>query len=229
MKEDELKELLKQYVEQQMSLVVPEKIEVYETSKKFKKRIKRLFWSEKYFGKQVRLGNAVRKVAILAMLVGSLVIAGEVSAKIFGFSPWEFIMNYLEDSKMEERIYKKPRKNEDRQVVNKMPTYIPEGYLENVREENDFSVYIDWLKGEDSGIQYGRVDISEDLSISTDAEYNSKRKVEVAGYAAYIYKKGNEMWLDWDDERYNYHIYCVELNNSEEELLKMANSLYDQE
>lgn len=228
MNEDMLKILINQYVEQQMKYVIPENTDTYKTSKKFRKRMKRLFWSEKYFGKQVRLGNVIRKVAIVAMIVGSVVIAGEVSAKIFGFRPWEFVINYLEDSRMEDKTYKKLRSNEGEyeQAKKEVPSYIPEGLKETDRQEEDIFLYVDWVRNEKCGVQYLRTRISNDLSVASDAEYTEKRKVDIAGYVAYFYKKGNERWLDWDDEKYTYQLFAIGLRKPEEELVKMAESIY---
>lgn len=211
-----------------MKYVIPENTDTYKTSKKFRKRMKRLFWSEKYFGKQVRLGNVIRKVAIVAMIVGSVVIAGEVSAKIFGFRPWEFVINYLEDSRMEDKTYKKLRSNEGEyeQAKKEVPSYIPEGLKETDRQEEDIFLYVDWVRNEKCGVQYLRTRISNDLSVASDAEYTEKRKVDIAGYVAYFYKKGNERWLDWDDEKYTYQLFAIGLRKPEEELVKMAESIY---
>ena len=60
---------------------------------------------------------------------------------------------------------------------------------------------------------------------SSDAEYQSKESIVIAGYKGFLYKKENEMWIDWDDNKYNHHIASVGIED-DSELTKMGESLY---
>ena len=77
-------------------------------TKHYEKKIKRLIANEKYFGTHIRLANGMRRVAVLAVTVISLIAANTVSAKVFGFNPWEMIKKSLGD--MYEIRYEKPKK-----------------------------------------------------------------------------------------------------------------------
>ena len=41
------------------------------------------------FGSRITLGLVMRKVAMIAIILTSLVVAGQVSARVFHFHPWE--------------------------------------------------------------------------------------------------------------------------------------------
>ncbi len=91
MTESELKEALKKYQEAKLKEIdeMVDQMEEHEFSSRFQRRIKKLFWSERYFGSRITLGLVMRKVAMIAIILTSLVVAGQVSARVFHFHPWE--------------------------------------------------------------------------------------------------------------------------------------------
>ena len=91
MTESELKEALKKYQEAKLKEIdeTVDQMEEHEFSPRFQRRIKKLFWSERYFGSRITLGLVMRKVAMIAIILTSLVVAGQVSARVFHFHPWE--------------------------------------------------------------------------------------------------------------------------------------------
>lgn len=93
MTESELKMLMKQYQKKMLDSYdeTEKEFGTHEFSKSYEKRMKKLFWSEKYFNKRIKLGYAMRKVAMVAVVVLSLVIASQVSAKVFHFQPWKYL------------------------------------------------------------------------------------------------------------------------------------------
>ncbi|MCR5691658.1 MAG: leucine-rich repeat domain-containing protein, partial [Eubacterium sp.] len=93
MTEQELKELLCRYQDRELDRLdqLEAETEEHEFSQKFHKKMERLFWTEKYFGHQVRLGYMVRKVAAVAAVSVGVLLAGTVSAKVFHFDPWTAI------------------------------------------------------------------------------------------------------------------------------------------
>ena len=84
----EIKEYLMGYIIEEMELLQEKDMHGYEHvfSPKFDKRIKKILWSEKYFGKNLKVGYFVRKVAIIFIVLATLFTVGEVSAKVFGFN-----------------------------------------------------------------------------------------------------------------------------------------------
>ena len=116
--------------------------------------MKKIFWSEKYFGKHLHLAYAVRKIAAVVVIVAGLFAANQVSAKIFGINPWKYITSYVSEYKMESRSYK----GLDEEAVKsqklvkakkKVPSVEPEGMPQtgNVEDKETGVVYREWKKG----------------------------------------------------------------------------------
>ena len=61
--------------------------------------------SEKYFGSHLRLAYTVRKAAVVVIVILSLAAANQVSAKVFGFNAWKYLLSYDSKDKLEVREY----------------------------------------------------------------------------------------------------------------------------
>lgn len=198
-------------------------------TKHYEKKTKRLIANEKYFGTHIRLANGMRRVAVLAVTVISLIAANTVSAKVFGFNPWEMIKKSLGD--MYEIRYEKPKKEtppiEIGERIHDIPAYVPDGFarIQYEKEEN-VGILAEWKKGEQD-IGYMGVLIQEDMRTSIDAEYENEKHVTIAGYDAVLMKEGTELYLLWNDKQYQNNLDGNEI--SEEELIKIAESLYKNE
>lgn len=240
MTENEIKGLLKRYVDAEMDLTKEsEQIHSQEPSGKFKRKMKRLFSVEKYFGGHIRAGYFVRYAAVFAGAALVLLGTGQVGARILGIYPWKFEQSYSTDLNMERRDYQKPKDyrgsgKEDhlKKAVRDFPAYVSGGLPLKIKEQEKDSLYMEWWVKEDRAdcILYDRERLGENLSISTQGEFDEKEACTVAGYNAFWYKAkdDNDYWLLWDDQEYNYNIHLVgsENPNPEEELLKMAESIY---
>ena len=234
MTDETIKVLLEQYVDAEMDLLDPAQLPEHNHhfSSRYKKKIKKLFWCEKYFGTHIRTGYAVRRAAVILLAFLSLAAAGEVSARVFGFQPWQYITQYLSENKMEQKNFTTPVSPDEGQntptAVRELPNYIPEGMKKYSEPDvTKKSCYADWCNSDETQwLQYVRMQIGDTTVVASDAEYTKKRKCSVAGYVAYFYEKGNENWLMWEDTKYTYYIASVSLPDSEKELKKVANSLY---
>lgn len=235
MNEESIKRFLTTCVYQEMNSFHPSQEEDYnhEFSKKFKKRWKRLNWSEKYFGSHLRLAYTVRKAAAVVIVILSLAAANQVSAKVFGFNAWKYLLSYDSKDKLEVREYVGQNQDEKMkeslpEVIHKKPTFVPKGFWYYSHDElsSGNALYDEWRDGKENTLQYSRGKVREGDQIYTDSEYEQKLKTSVMGYEAYYYIKGNEEWIMWDDKEYNYMILLIKKGNYKAELLKMANSLY---
>lgn len=231
-KENELKNVLKQYQDMQIQKIKPEKMEGYKHvfSHGFEKKIKVLFRSEKYFGKRIYVGYIVHKVAVIVLVLISVLAALEVGAKVFGFQPWSFCTTFSEQNGMEQRIYEESVKT-DRQmprVKNELPLYVPAGYGNiDIKISNKDCSCILWQGKEKSEIEYMRTLIAQGMVIAYDASYKQKENLLVNGFQGKCYYNGEERWIIWDDCEYSHCIISVSLNNAKREMVKMANSIYD--
>lgn len=236
MSDEELKRFLCSYAEAEMSLIDAEKYQKFDadTSEKYKKKIKKLISTEKYFGKHIYIGYALRWVAIITLCILSLAGVNQVSAKVFGFNPWKYIVSYISDVRMEQKTYTHKEdvsKTGDKQIhraKRDVPNYVPIGLVEvqSEKEGNDF-VFVMWQgKDEEHIVHYGRNKVVEGMASTADAEYEKKEKCVVAGYETYFYQKDKESWIEWTDKDYLYQIFMKNMNNPKKELLKMSESIY---
>lgn len=227
----EIEELLTSYVVEEMTLIREEELSGYDHvySKTYKKRIRRMFWSEKYFGSKLHIGYVVRRIAVVAIIILSLFTANEVSAKVFGFNPWKFVTSFLSDTKMDIKTYTEQTSSTDNVesagIKREIPVRIPDRFEKTVFNQNDASLYVEW-SNEEKYLQYSRIKLSADISIAMDVEYYSKEKITINDFVGDYYVKEDETWLIWNDDYYNHMIIATDVGNSKEILLNMAESLY---
>ncbi len=231
MNEQDIKNLLTSYVREEMALLCEEDLPGYDHiySSAYKKRMKRMFWSEKYFGSKLHFGYMVRRIAVVVIIILSLFTANEVSARVFGFNPWKFITSFLSDSRMDVKTYTEKTKTIDDVelpvIKRDIPIQIPDGMKKTTFNQDDTSIYAEWSDGE-KYLQYSRANLSSDTILAIDGEYQTQEEITINGLLGTYYVKGNETWIVWDDGSYNHMIMATEINNSKEVLMKMAESLY---
>lgn len=229
MDERKLREQLELYQNMCMDALNPKKMTGYnhKYSKKFSRKMKKLLWSRKHFGNDIRLGYIVRRVAIFVATLLSLLAANEVSARLFGFDAWKTIRSMVDGGKGVQIEYKKIKSEEElAKPKHKEPTYVPEGFAEIERDETTSFFGINWKKSENELLRYSRDRLAEgDLTVY-DAEYDKKKKASVADFNASVIYDNGEIRLIWCDESYEYMIDCYQV--AEEELFKMAESIYQE-
>ena len=221
---------LHEYITDEMCLLDEKEMAEYEHefSKSFLKKTKRMFWSEKYFGSKLHIGYIVRKIAVVILVVVSLFSANQVSAKVFGFDVWKYVVSFLAENRMEERTYteqKVSNQNERLEAKKDVPETVPVHLNETVRSEDAQDLYVEWNYGSQY-IQYDRIVLSEGLSVATDAEYDSKEIISVCDYRCEYCIKGQEAWIIWDDSKYSYQIIATNIKNAKAVLLEMAEDIY---
>ena len=175
----------------------------------------------------------VWRIPSVMIVILSLAVANQVSAKVFGFNAWKYLLSYDSKSKVEIREYVGQNQDEKTKeslpdVIHEKPTFVPKGFRYYSHDElsSGNALYDEWRDGKKNTLQYSRGKVREGDQIYTDSEYEQKLKTSVMGYEAYYYIKGNEEWIMWDDKEYNYMILLIKKGNYKAELLKMANSLY---
>lgn len=234
MNDQEIKELLTSYMKEEMALLREEELPGYDHvySKAYQKRIHRMFWSEKYFGSRLHIGYALRRIAVVAVVILSLLTVNEVSARVFGFRAWEYKTSFLRKNKMDIKDYTEPLQQSDGPdatevpaIIRDIPLHVPENFEQSDFDPNKDAFYVEWKDG-DKYLQYGRYTLSEGARIYTDAEYQSKEKVSIHGFVGDYCVKGEEEWIDWNDLSYNHRIVATDVENAKEVLMGMAESLY---
>lgn len=235
MNDQKMKAVLTSYIRKEMSLICETQMPGYDHtySKNFNKRIRRMFWSEKYFGKKLHVGYAVRRIAIVALIILSLFTVNEVSARVFGFNPWNYLTSFLSDSKMEVKTYKESgqysgvlKGTEHITITKDVPESIPEGFERASIERGASGLYVEWCRSGKEYLQYSRTKLVDSIRMATDGEYDSKEKTEIHGFVGNYCVKGDETWIIWDDTSYNHIIVATGVKDSKKLLKEMAESLY---
>ncbi len=234
MNDRELKNMLVSYVGEEMALIREKELPGYDHvySRPYQKRIRRMFWSEKYFGSRIFVGYAVRRIVVFAIIIISLFVANEVSAKVFGFDPWKYVTSFLNDSKMDKKMYTGfvgedgASEGAVTVVARDVPTALPEGFEQTAFKQDEEHLYAEWQK-EDRYLLYNREKLSVGMSMAIDGEYESKESITVHGFVGDYCIKGDEAWIVWDDATYNHAILATGVENPKEILGRMAESLYE--
>lgn len=234
MNDQEIKELLTSYMKEEMALLREEELPGYDYvySKAYQKRIRRMFWSEKYFGSRLHIGYAVRRIAVVAVIILSLLTVNEVSARVFGFRAWEYKTSFLRKNKMDIKDYTEPLQQSDDPdatevpaIIRDIPLHVPENFEQSDFDPNINKLYVEWENGE-KYLQYIRIKLSKGQRIASDAEYQLKEKISIHDFVGDYYVKGEEAWIDWDDASYKHVISAANVEDAKEVLMDMAESLY---
>ena len=184
--EQDIKKLLTSYVREEMALLCEEDLPGYDHmySAAYQKRMKKMFWSEKYFGSKLHFGYMVRRIAVVMIVLFILFTANEVSARTLGFDPWKFITSFLRDSKMDVKTYTEQIEGIDDielpVIKRDVPVQIPDKFKEVTLDRNDASLYVEWRRGK-KYLQYSRIKLSAGMSLAVNGEYQSKEKVTIMG------------------------------------------------
>lgn len=197
----------------------------HEYSKRFHKKMKRLLWSYENFQKDIRMGYAVRRIAMILLILMGLFAANEVSARFFGFDAWKTIRSLVDGGKGTKVEYLESQKEEEMaKPKRKEPDYIPEGYQETERDESEAFVTVFFQKSKKEKITYSRMEIIDGGAYIYDAEYDEEKMVTIANYQARLIYDGDGKYLWWYDEEYEYSIISGKI--ADEEIIKMAESIY---
>lgn len=232
MTDEEMKIALSFYKDAETDCLLDEKIEniQHDFSHKFDRKMRKLFWSEKYFGEKIHLGYAVRRVAIIVLVISSMIAVDKVSAAMTGIHPWKYIWTHITGINMDEKIYTEPNTqiNTEATSGSALPPYVPTGYKNTYCDtKNPDYISADW-KNNESLIQYDRVRIIDGMTDLIDSDYPSKKGITIHGYHAVLQIKNNQTRIDWADKTFSYNICMEGVQNSETEIIKMADSLYSE-
>lgn len=232
--DDDIRELLSIYVNATMDAVVPEEMPGYDHkySRRYKRKLKKMMWAEKYFGPHLMAGYVVRRIAIFVLAALSLWGAREVSAKVFGIDPWKAIITFITEGEVNHKTYKELDEEaivvaDVKTVVRDVPLNVPEGF-EVVRENvYDRKVYVEWYNNmTHNNIIYDRRWIDFDMAGIEDATYKGISEISIAGYRGICYTDGIDTWIQWEDMLYK-HVIEMSDDTYLETAVSMANSIYE--
>ena len=161
----------------------------------------------------------------------ALLIVNQASAYFFGITLWD---KFMESAPVEmvATIYqekgnsrnKKGGTTAGKERVHDIPTEIPEGYELVRQEDNKRGICAKWESGDNVQLAFSSYGIDEELHIYENGEWEIEETVVIAGYQGKFYANLGNIYLLWDDERYHNDIFAI--STSKEQLLTMAESLY---
>ena len=229
MNEEEIKKILTSCIESEMDLIQPGEMEGYnhEFSSRYNKKIEKLLRQEN-LKKRLHL----RRVAAAVIVIVSLISVTDISARMFGIRPWNYITSFDDVNIMDKKEYLGPNKNismEDEallKITKEMPEYIPDGFVKEERIEDLYSFMVQWKKSDSEEISYHRLDVLKSMSTWVNSECDSRERISIAGYEGNYYVKDEESWIQWDDTDYCHLMLTYNVENAKSELIRMAESLY---
>lgn len=204
-----------------------EELEKHVFSKRHEKKMKKLVWSEKYFGIHIRAGYVVRRVAILAAVILSLAAANTVSARVFGFNPWQIISTAADDLWMQ-AVYHMAGGDgqaEPKRAINDVPAYIPDGYRRTYSDIEESAGTVMWKQGE-RNIRYTYIDMTDRAAVYIGKELEKQDEFTIGGCQATLYTEGDEWFLEWNDAERWHELSGTVI--SREEMVKIAESIYEE-
>ncbi len=229
--ENDFRELLLKYVNEEMDNIIPEQMPGYnhKYSRRYKKRLRKMMWSEKYFGKHLNVGYVLRRIAVFVLIILSLYAASEVSAKVFSINPWKAIVSFFSENEVNYKMYREldtEKVLNAKAVVRDIPAYVPEGYeMETVTD--DIRLHIVWHnESAKENIVYTRNVIEPDMVVIEDATPELVDEVTIAGYIGYCYTDEDRTWIQWEDIEYRHQIEMSD-ESYLEDIVMMANCLYE--
>ena len=110
-------------------------------------------------------------------------------------------------------------------IVPLYPTYIPEGYVQDIHDEDEGYLYLSYINEADGWFSIQQYRIFDGLSILEDNEYVHQRAVKVLGYDAKLcLKESGEIHVRWCTDTTWYCVIATKFIG-EDEILRICNSL----
>ena len=232
--EDELKQSLTAYVKSEMDQIQLENEEDngHVFSSHYNKKIDKVLRHRINFWKKIYVTRAMRRVAAAALVIMSLLSVTQISARIFGFRPWNYTASFDAENIMDQKEYLAPNKDKSidyesmPKISRDIPDYVPDGFVKKEEKMNTYNLYAEWEKSDGAVITYSRYNIISNMFVSIDSECESKEKISVSGYEGNYYVRGGHAWINWDDTTYGHMIFADNLENAKSELMRIAENLY---
>lgn len=190
-------------------------------SPEFEQRMERLVHKET--GKNCRIITGILKFAaiILACIIGVGALL-TISVDAYRIEFFETINDIWEDSIF---YTYETRKIESRTVAHE-PTYIPKGYEEMKRQDNDVMLLIRYKNEEGMQIAWERKRATDNRSYVIDSDHIKKREKKVNGYPVIIYQDDTGLKTAYCE--FGEYIYTLTASNlSNKEIYRIFQSMYE--
>ena len=224
-----LKKILEEYSEQELKIYEKyEEMPPHSFSSEYRRKMQEL---QEQPMQRKKYTFVYRLATVCVCVIVALLIANQTSAYFFGVTLWD---KFMESAPVEmvTTIYqekengrnKKGRATAGKERVHDIPTEVPEGYELVSQKNGKERIYAKWQSGDNSQLIFSSYGIDEELHIYENEKWEIEETVAIAGYQGKFYANSGKAYLLWDDKKYYNNIASV--NMSKEQLLAMAESLY---
>ena len=202
-------------------------------SNRYCRRMEHLLWSQRHFGSDVRMGLAVRRVAMAVLIFAALFLGNAASGKYLGFNAWDGAIKLLGDGAGKRVTYHKKEgvsQEESRVAKREEPIEIPEGFSETDREDSTGGSYLDimWYRDGMESIRYIRTVLEDGREEDYIADVKDSQWFEVMGISVNReVTRDGVVGLTWCDATYNYQLEYDEGTISDGEARRMIESMYE--
>lgn len=193
----------------------------YEFSRKFKHSMKRLIRLEAHHWIG-RVQNVMKRVAVfLVGLIGAALIC-TMSVEAYRVKFFEAIKTFFEDS-FKFFYYTELDSNK---LESREPIYIPDGYQEAERTENENYLSIIYENNEEEMLLWDQMLVTDGGSMTFDLEYDQEESKVINGSIAtvFLYENGYK-GVYYEYEEYSYMVVTESLG--EDELYRMIESIFE--
>lgn len=193
----------------------------YEFSRKFERKMKRLIKREAHPWIGV-VQNIMKRVAVFFIGVIGITLIFTMSVEAYRVKFFETIKTIFEDSFM----FSYFTESDTNKLANREPTYIPDGYQEVDRTENENYLSIIYENGKGEVLLWDQMLVTEGGSMTFDLEYDEEESKVIFGSSAtvFLYENGyKSIYYEYED--YSYMVVTESL--SKDELYRMIESIFE--
>lgn len=210
-------ELLYQYTKKAEEMIlnqIPKETELkHSFSKKFQKKMRQLISSHSQMNRKKYVAAAILILCFISVSMWFGNPGYRVKAIAFA--------NKIATALGIEKEKEEPVKEE---LVVRVPTYIPETYIQGYSEKTDQEFTTSYRnKTKESSIEYSQKLLTYG---SYQLEAAKKEKIHIAEQKVNIGYKGENVFLQWNDQTYSYLLKGFSV--SENEMIKVAESVIEQ-
>lgn len=193
----------------------------YEFSRKFERKMKRLIKREAHPWIGV-MQNIIKRVAVFFIGVIGITLIFTMSVEAYRVKFFETIKTIFEDSFMLSYF----TESDTNKLASREPTYIPDGYQEIDRTENENYLSIIYENDKGEMLLWDQMLVTDGGSMTFDLEYDEEESKVISGSRAtvFLYENGyKSIYYEYED--YSYMVVAESL--SKEELYRMIESIFE--
>lgn len=214
-----LKQAFENYNDSVMeALPTDEELESINFSPRFEKKMQRLINRQKkpYYS---MINTAAKRVACIAIIVLVGLTATTLSVEAIREPFINFVIETYE--KFTSIIFQKDLPPEKLFFTEAIPKYIPDGFVLETQEDDEFGLMMVYKNAENEYIIYS-IETADAMTIQLDTENTNCNKIEINNSDGIIYENKGEVTVVFADEQ---NVFTVSGDISRSDAMKIAKSI----